>query len=103
MKRYTVRFAVEAEAQILNLQQQIAQASSPAIALRFAGNIVDQCEKLCVFPLRGTPRDDIRPGVRTIAFRRRVVIAYLIAGREVVVLGIFYGGQDFETLIGEGL
>jgi toxin ParE1/3/4 len=101
MKRYAVRFAPEAEAQILGLQRHIAQASSPAIALRFTGSIVDHCEKLGAFPQRGTPRGDITPGLRTIAFRRRVVIAYLIEGSEVIVLGIFYGGQDFETLIGE--
>ena len=103
MKRYTVRFALEAEAQILSLRRHIAQASSAVIALQFTRSIVYQCEKLGIFPQRGTPRDDIRPGVRTIAFRRRVVIAYLIEGSDVVVLGIFYGGQDFETLIDEAL
>ena|SRR5699024_1097994 len=29
------------------------------------------------FPHRGTVRDDIRPGLRTIGYKKRVVIAYL--------------------------
>lgn len=80
MRRYAVRFSPEAEEQILSLQRNIAQASSPAIALRFTGSIVDHCEKLEAFPQRGTPRDEIKPGLRKIAFRRRVVIAYLVEG-----------------------
>jgi hypothetical protein len=32
-------------------------------------------------------------------FRRRVVIAYAIEPTAIAVLGVFYGGQDFETLL----
>jgi hypothetical protein len=46
----------------------------PTVADRFTGAIVDYFEKLETFPQRGTRRDDLRPGPRTIGFRRRVTI-----------------------------
>jgi len=66
---YRIVYAPEADAQLIQLYRYIAQEASPATAQRFTDAIVDQCESLCRFPNRGTPRDDIRPGLRTIAFR----------------------------------
>jgi hypothetical protein len=34
-------------------------------------------------------------GVRVMAFRRRVLIAYAVAGQEVTILRILYGGRRF--------
>jgi toxin ParE1/3/4 len=51
------------------------------------------------FSERGTPRDDIRPGLRTVPFRRRVTIVYAVAPEEVRVVGVFYAGQDFKALL----
>ena len=52
-----------------------------------------------ISPARGTRRDDIRPGLRTIGFERRATIAFRIVGREVVIIRIFYGGRDFERIL----
>ena len=98
--RYNVSFAPEAEAQLLSLYRYLAAEASPEIAERYLGAIVEHCEKLEHFALRGTPRDDIRRGLRTIQFKRRVTIAYAVTDNRVTVLGIYYGGQDFETLLG---
>ena len=57
--------------------------------------------KLTSFPRRGTMRDDLRPGLRTTAWRRRVTIAFAVEDTAVVIVGIFYGGRDFETLLNE--
>ena len=65
----------------------------------FTGAIVDYCEKLETFPHRGTRRDDLRPGLRTIGFRRRVMIAFAVEADAVTIIGIFYGGQDFEAAL----
>ena len=51
------------------------------------------------FPNLGVPRDDILSGLRTIGFRRRVTAAFVVGAAEVLVVGIFYGGQDFETIL----
>lgn len=60
--------------------------------------IQDRCEGLVSFSERGTPRPDIGPGVRSIPFRRKAVIAYLVRPAAVVIIGIIYGGRDLAAL-----
>ena len=52
---------------------------------------------LRTFPHRGTRRDDIRAGLRTLGYRRRVTIAFEVADDTVNVPGVYYGGQDYEV------
>ncbi len=47
----------------------------------------------------GVARDDLRPGLRICGFRRRVTIAFVVTEENVEILGIFYGGRDYETLL----
>ena len=63
--------------------------------------MVDTCEGLALFPLRGVPREDIRPGLRVTHHKGRTLIAYAVdeGTRTVSVLGIFYGGQDYEAAL----
>lgn len=89
-----VSFAPEAEAQLAALYRYLARESSPEIADRYTSAILDRCEALADFPMQGTPRDDLRLGIRTVAFRRGVTIAYLIEANAVTNLGLFYGGFD---------
>ena len=93
---HRVVYAPEAEAQLVALYFHIAAAASPEIAARYTDAIAKQCESLKTFPMRGAQRDDIRPGLRVFGFRRRVSIAFEITGEVVTVLGIFFGGQNFE-------
>lgn len=96
---YRVQFAPEAEAQLVALYFHLAEAASPEIARRYTNAIVQQCENLSTFPRRGVLRDDIRPGLRTFGFRRRVTIAFEVSGQTVTVLGILYAGRNFESLL----
>ncbi len=74
-------------------------AANRHLATGFTDGILDHISQLSEFPNRGTPRDDLRPGLRTIAWRRRVTIAYIVEEHDVVVIGVFYGGRDFEALL----
>ncbi len=94
---FTVIYAPEAEAQLVALFFHIAAAASPEIAARYTDAIVEQCESLTTFPMRGARRDDIRPGLRVFGFRRRVSIVFEVTGETVTILGIFYAGQNFEA------
>ena len=96
-----VVFSPEAETQLVQLYDYIAANASPAIAESYTGAIVERCERLGETPLVGVARDDIRRGLRTTFFRRRVVIAYSVGAKAVTVLAIFYGGQDYESLLRE--
>lgn len=96
---YRVEFAPEAQEQLAVLYRYIATAASPEVAQRYTDAIVSYCEELQTFPLRGTQRDDIRPGLRITHYRKRAVIAFAVAAKRVSILGVFYGGQDFETAL----
>jgi|ERR1700691_3757721 toxin ParE1/3/4 len=96
---YSVVFSPEAEAQIVDLYSYIAVEASPEIAARFTDGIVTYCESLSTFPNRGDRREDIRPGLRVTNYRKRVAIAFNVEESRVNILGIFYGGQDYESVL----
>lgn len=95
---YRVVFSPEAEEQIANLYHYIATEASPNIAARFTNAIITHCEGLATFPLRGHLRDDVRPGLRITNYRKRVIIAFCVEGDTVSILGVFYGGQNYEAI-----
>lgn len=67
--------------------------------------MIETCEGLALFPLRGVSREDIRPGLRVTHHRGRTVIAYAVDQglRLVSILGVLYGGQDLDqALVGVG-
>jgi plasmid stabilization system protein ParE len=96
---YTVTFAPEALEQLIIIEQYIAEAASPTVAARYVDAIVTYCEDLRTFPHRGTRRDDIRPGLRITNYRKRAVIAFDVDAALVSIIGVFYGGQDYETIL----
>ena len=44
-------------------------------------------------------RDDVRPGLRITNYKKRAVIAFDVDAEQVSILGIFYGGQDYESIL----
>lgn len=96
---HTVLFTPEAQQQLGDLETHIAGIGSPTVAARYVDSIVDYCENLQTFPHRGTRRDDLRPGLRTLGFRRRVTILFEVADDTVNVIGVYYGGQDYEAAL----
>lgn len=99
MKEHRVVYRREAMAQLSDLHRYIGEAGSPENATRFVDAIVNYCEGLANFPRRGTARDNIRPGLRTVSFRKRVVIAFAVLNDTVAILGIYYGGRDYENIL----
>lgn len=97
---YSVVFTPEAEDELVELYRYIANDASPAIAEKFTSAIVEFCEGLGNFPHRSVRRDDIRPGLFVTQYRSRVVIAYTVDDDAVVVIGMFYGGRDYESFLG---
>lgn len=96
---YRVVFSPEAEEQLAALYAYIATAASPDIAARYTEAIVAYCEGLVTFPHRGTRRDDVRPGLRITHYRKRTVIAFALDAEQVSIIGVFYGGQDYESIL----
>lgn len=96
---YRVVFSPEAQEQLVALYGYIAAAASPDIAARYTDGIVSYCESLCTFPHRGNVRDDVRPGLRITNYKKRAVIAFDVGAEMVSIVGVFYGGQDYETIL----
>lgn len=95
-----VSYSPHARQQLADLYLWIAEESElPNRAENYTSAILDFCESLAEFPFIGIARDDLRLGVRTIGFRHRVMIAFEVTDSTVAILGIYYGGRDFETLL----
>ncbi len=75
----------------------IASRSGKARADRYTERILAACEALGTFPQRGQDLGDLKPGLRSIGFERRVTIVSQVTPQVVVVQGVFYGGQDWPT------
>ena len=50
-------------------------------------------------PHRGTRRDDIRPGLRITHYKGRAIIAFAVEAEQLSIIGVFYGGQDYEEAL----
>lgn len=97
-----VEFSPEALEQLAEIYRYIAHAKSADVATRYTDGIVEFCDGLGSNPFRGRRRNDIRPGLRTIGFRRRVLITFTVVDGTVIVLAIYYGGRDHEALLRGG-
>ncbi len=97
MKRYQVVFSPEAEEQLARLYGYLAGVASPATALSYTDNIVSYCEALSEVPHRGNIRNDLLPGLRITHYRKNTIIAFVVEETEVQILGIWYGGQNYEA------
>jgi len=88
-----------AKAQLEALYYYIAEHGSADIAKHYIKEIVDYFNNLCIFSLRGTLRNDLRSGLRITSYRKRVTIAFKAQENKVIIIDIFYAGQDYETLL----
>ena len=91
-----VVFTSRAERHLDHIYHVIATASYESRADAFVGRIVTYCEGFTTFPHRGTRRDDISPGLRTVGFERRVTLAFKVTEEEVIIAGVYYGGRNWE-------
>lgn len=91
-----VLFSASAEADLDELFGWIADRAGIATALAYTERIRRYCSGFRPFPERGTKRDDLRVGLRTVGFERRVTIAFTIRGDDVVILRILYAGRSLE-------
>lgn len=92
-----VVFTALAERQITRLHRYVSEKAGDATADRYVERIVSFCQGLTTFPARGTRRDDLLPGLRTIGFERRITIALSLQADTVLIEGVFYGGQDLDA------
>lgn len=95
-----VVYSPQAQCHLIGLYDWSAGESGfPSRAEAYVSALMDRCDALADFPMVGRVQDDIRPGLRTIGFRRRAVIAFAVTDEVIEILGIYYGGRDYESLL----
>ena len=95
-----VVFTPEAQNDLINLYDYIADRSSSTRALGYIERIEQTCMSLHTLPQRGTRRDVLRPGLRVMGFEHRVLIAFRASTDSVAILRILYGGRSLELAFG---
>lgn len=93
MTVYPVVWRYRAQAQLDALYDWIAGRADPETAIAYVRAIRTHATGLETFPDRGTPRDDIGPGIRTTVYRHRTVIAYRVLPDRVEIVALVHGGQ----------
>lgn len=93
----SVRFHPLARTDLFNLYRYIEGQSGP----ERAGAYLDRIDRLCAswadLPERAVPRDDLVPGLRTVALERRVLVALTVADTTVTILRVLYAGRDLSA------
>lgn len=101
MIRRAVILAPEAREDLVKLYDRIAKAAGPVTALSYLARIEAYLMGFEIASERGSRRDDIRPGLRTVGFERRLTIAFTVEAERVTILRVFYGGMDWETILSD--
>jgi toxin ParE1/3/4 len=98
-------YTPEAQQQLKDLDAWISKAASGEVAQSFVSTILDYIDDILLFPLTGSARGDVRPGIRTSTYKKKTVVAYEVdesSGELVLnILGVFHGGQDWQTQLGD--
>lgn len=101
MIRRTVVLSPDARSDLSAIYDWIAGQASPDVALGYIERLESCVRGFDVASERGTRRDDVRQGLRTIGFERRVTIAFEVTDDRVTILGFFYGGRNWTAKLGD--
>lgn len=74
----------------------IRDRTGPRTAKNFTDRIRDYCQGFATFPERGQLRPDLGTQVQVVGFERTTSIVFAVRNREIVILGVYYGGRLIE-------
>ncbi len=89
-----VRYSEEAEEDLVETYVYIAERDGIERAEAVDRRLRGACEKLADFPNRGSPRDELAPGLRSVPFERRATIYYRGTPMTVDIMHIAWAGRD---------
>ncbi|MEP7457100.1 type II toxin-antitoxin system RelE/ParE family toxin [Phyllobacterium sp. SB3] len=95
--KYKVKFHPRAEKDLFELYDYINENFGPNRATVFLREIQSYCLGFSTFPHRGLIRDDIAKGIRVVGFKRIGSIAFAVLDDSVLILGVFYRGQNIAV------
>ena len=93
------RLAPEARTDIDEIAYYVfVQSGSPEIAERVIESIYSQFAVLDAYPRAGRRRDELRPGIRSLAVGEYVVL-YHVEGNDVLIQRVVRGSRDLPALM----
>lgn len=102
MKRLDVRLRPGAEADIERLETWLAlEGADIAVIDGYIDRLLERCDAIGDAPGVGRRRDDLRTGLRTVIFEKRILIAYRTHEDRVEIVNIFSHGRDYEAFYDE--
>ena len=85
-----------AQADMRELFDWIADRAGVRVAENYTNRIRAFCRRLDLFPIRGTSRDDLAPGLRTVGWRKRATVAFLVEDERVIIVRVLRKGMSLE-------
>lgn len=97
MRTCKVVYSDQAQTDLLEMELWLEARAGKVRARSYVDRLIDKCEKLEFASKRGTQRNDISPGLRTIGFERRVTIVFVVDETQAEIVRIFPYGRDWES------
>lgn len=97
--KHAIIFHREADRELTSLYAHIADKDGSERAWRYVLEIREFCDRLALFPTRGTERKETARGLRVIGFSRRCSIAFTVTDTSVIILGVFYAGRSMSPKV----
>lgn len=94
----SVRVSAVAASDLREIGRWIADRADEEVAEAYVGRIVAAFDRLLPFPGKGTPRDKLKAGLRSMSFERRTTIYYEVADNEVVIVRVFRDARDAKRV-----
>lgn len=91
---YKVAYRPKARSDLREIYRWIAGSADAQTAAGYVGRVQAACVRLVNFPNRGSPREDLEPGLRNIAFEGRATIYYRVETGKVRIVRILAAGRD---------
>ena len=96
---YDVQLSALAIEDLIALHQWVSVEADIPTADGYLTRIENRIAALGDFPPRGSPRDDLVVGLRTLTFERRLIIAYNVDGKVVTIQRVINAFRDLAPIL----
>lgn len=96
---YDVQLSALAIEDLIALHEWVSAEADIPTADGYLARIEERIAALADFPRRGSPRDDLIAGLRTLTFERRLLIAYSVDGKIVTVQRVINALRDLAPML----
>ena len=97
--RTSVLWSPEAEEDVLDIWSYFAREASPAIADKQLRELLERIDSLREWPHAGRSRDELRPGIRSMATEPHIIF-YQLSQDGIEIVRVLHGRRDIDSIFG---